>query len=202
MVLFETLRYRVFSPILLTKYSVKHAFISSGGPGSATRVVFPFSIRVTGAQPSGLGKHEAPFRERAIFAMTGRSSFVTPSRSAKALYILLLISISTPKSFDKDSIVKSSEVGPKPPVKIMKSGFRLNAALRAVQISVTTSGTQVILCTSAPSRVIWSAIQKEFVSYTLPKQSSFPIAKISTRTPNLHPLEDGISNATIMASLF
>ena len=77
------------------------------------------------------------------------------------------------------SRVKSSEVGPKPPVVITTSDLDSDSDIHRF-ISVNSSPILVTLLSVSPSLGNSEAINVEFESMSSPMSSSVPIARIST----------------------
>src|SRR5206468_5124643 len=103
--------------------------------------------------------------------------------------------------------VRSSTVGPRPPVVITNAAPRRRAPAISPAIAAGSSSTATMRATAAPRSVSLAAIQAELVSTVRPVSSSRPTATISTAVPNSGDMRrqvealarDRVSGATVVA---
>src|SRR5579883_3464632 len=162
------------------------ALSSNGGPGSRIRFrsrpsYFPLS-HWPGALPLGLGSTTAPSITSACWWLFG---VIVEPRAAKRSSSFLRSSGSrrspTPRASATAWRVRSSSVGPSPPIKTMMS-VRCKAFLATETRRSRLSPTMVWSTTSTPSRFRRTVRNRELVSWRKGVSNSEPMAMISAFT--------------------
>src|SRR3984893_13673130 len=155
------------------------AFNSCGGPGRSTTICPRASSQSPGAVPRALSRTVAPSGTSAWRAFTvdiGRP--ICRKRASILLMTSALRSSFRPSKPATASRVRSSSVGPRPPLAITSSARSIawaNASRRAPSSSPTT----VLRVTSTPSRFSCAVRKRELVSTLSGVSSSDPTAMIS-----------------------
>ena len=150
------------------------AFISSGTPGRRTIVEPPAATRKPGADPRGFARTTAPSITSACFSFT--SGISRPRRRKRSLRRRRIASSRTsarPSTFATASFVRSSSVGPSPPV-TTRSGARESASGISARRSAQPSPTQTFRTTEIPSASSRLVRYSEFVSRRAVPSSSLP----------------------------
>ena len=162
-----------------TIFSRNIGFNSRGGPGSSA-IIRPFSsIHKPGAVPPGLSSGSAPSGTIACRTFTsGISRPKLRKRPWMARRISSLRCSLRPSRSATASRVRSSSVGPSPPLEIT-SGTRSSASRNAALNSSRSSPTIVLRTTSMPRRFSSSVRKRELVSSRSGVSSSEPTAMIS-----------------------
>src|ERR1700722_8062144 len=155
------------------------AFNSCGGPGSRITMRPLVSSHRPGAVPRSLSRTAAPSGTIAWRAFT--SDIVRPSWRKRASILLITAGSRAsflPKRSATASRVRSSSVGPSPPLAITSS-TRWHASSNALRNGARSSPTTVLRVTSMPSRLSSAVRKRELVSTRSGVSSSDPTAMIS-----------------------
>jgi hypothetical protein len=154
--------------------------ISRGGPGSAT-TTRP-SGRVTnqpGAVPFGFGSAVADGMSHACFRLISGNRRLRRAQSSRSQRSIPASTAgSSPHAAAIDSRVRSSGVGPRPPVETTRS-TRPRASAYARLTVARSSRSAVIRTTCTPSAVSDRASSPAFVSRVSPTVSSVPMLSTS-----------------------
>ena len=160
--------------------------ISRGTPGIiATQCPFSSSSQIPGAEPWRLVSIPAPSGISAWLLFVAGN--VPPGnrarqRSSSAAAISSSSTIFRPKIFAMDGLVRSSLVGPRPPV-VITAPVRSSASRTADAILSASSPTVVRRTISTPASARVRAMCAALVSIVKPRRSSSPIVISSTRKP-------------------
>ena len=160
---------------------------SHGGPGSTTITAPPARSTAPGAVPGG-GSATAPAGSVACLrapcsriscdaragtvAIAARTIARAPSSSCRG----------TPAASATASIVRSSWVGPSPPVITTRSTPDCSACATASRISSRPSPTTVMRFTVTPAAARDAATKAPFSSLTRPSSTSVPVTTSAART--------------------
>ena len=157
-------------------------FISRGTPGSRKMSLLPRSQKTPGAVPSGLLRGFEPAGKSTCLKFAGGGTRLRcayqVTRSARHS---AFSTNSTPKVSAHTSLVKSSNVGPSPPVQMITS-LRRKASWKSSARSSRWSPTAVLRWSPSPNPAKRSAIHTELVSSRFVVSSSEPMAIHSMRT--------------------
>src|SRR5665213_2550165 len=155
------------------------AFSSCGGPGSKMKMRSAASIQRPGAVPRSLSRTIAPSGTFACRLFT--SDIARPSWRKRASILLITAGsrdIFLPSRSATASRVRSSSVGPRPPLAIINS-TRFAASSKAARSGARSSPTTVLRVTSIPRRFSCAVMNRELVSTRSGVSSSDPTAMIS-----------------------
>ena len=153
---------------------------STGTPGRATSSPRPSRTEKPGAVPKRFGTTVAPRGKRACLALFGvisRPSFRKRSRMASSEGSCS--SSGTPMAAATTSAVRSSSVGPRPPLITTRSEREVVSCSAAARSS-RSSATSVLRRAMTPRSQSRSMSQTELVSRICPVRSSSPVASSST----------------------
>jgi len=160
--------------------SVISAFISKGTPGSDTTTRSSSSNHIPEAVPNLFSNTFAFAGSKACFrfsSLMGVGTYLRNISSIRSNTTSFLTSSSS-KYSQRVCLVKSSLVGPKPPVKMMTCA-RCLAASRQAMISSFLSEIEVICLTSIPTLFNSFAIKTALVLTIWPMRISSPMLTIS-----------------------
>ena len=153
--------------------------ISWGGPGRRTSMRPSASTRWPGAVPRGLRRTAAPSITSACFSLTG--AITRPKRANRAFSSSMSAGSrrrGRPSAAAAASRVRSSSVGPRPPVEITISA-RASALRKADSRSDASSATVTRAPVSMPTSSSFAVRYSAFVSERSGVSSSVPTARIS-----------------------
>ena len=157
--------------------------ISRGTPGSiATQRWSPSSSQMPGADPCRFGRIVAP---EGMYACCRFVCGISPGqpydfqRTRNASQMAASNSISRPKILAMAAFVRSSAVGPNPPV-VIAAPVRASASCTAEAISSAASPTLDRRAIPMPTAESSRAMKAAFVSMVKPSNSSSPIVTTST----------------------
>ena len=155
--------------------------ISPGTPGMAMMIVPSFSAHQPGAVPRGLGSTVTEGMTPACFLLVSGISCPRPRKFSSIAAMRSGSSVMvSPNVSAMASRVRSSFVGPRPPVQMMRSE-RSRHRCSISTISPISSPMMVTVCRSMPSAGSRAAMWAELVSTVSPIRSSVPKARISAR---------------------
>ena len=179
-----TLRVTVTSPVAISfrrgsTRSRKMACISTGGPGMMTMILPSRSAHQPGAVPLRLGMNSAEGISQACLTLCEGMFCPRLRKYCRSSWTMSSWTLGvSPKAAATASRVRSSCVGPSPPVVKMMSE-RSSPIWKACVSCARSSPTSVTHCSVIPNGGSRVAIQPALVSLSSPMSSSVPIPMIS-----------------------